>query len=164
MYASSGFAATATFTPAAAAYSAGDVMDVAKELVLTNSSGQPFTGRGGDGGGGEYLITSSMLMVSETAVQAGETSYLLKLYNVTPPSAHADNAAWDLPSGDRAAYLGSLSLGAPVDIGSTLVVETDDLRKQITVPSTGKIFAELVTASAFTATATARKVTLHGVV
>lgn len=164
MYASSGFAATATFTPTAAAYGAGDVIGVAQELVLTNSSGQPFTGRDGAGGGGEYLITSSMLMVSETAVQSGETSYLLKLYSVTPPSAHADNAAWDLPSGDRAAYLGSLSLGTPADVGSTLIIETDDLRKQITVASAGKIFAELVTVGAFTATATARKVTLHGVV
>jgi hypothetical protein len=69
-----------------------------------------------------------------------------------------------LPSGDRAAYLGSLAIGTPVDVGSTLVVETDDLRKQITVASTGKIFAELVTVGAFTATATARKVVLHGVV
>lgn len=164
MYASSGFAATATFTPTAAAYDAGDVMGVAQELVLTNSSGQPFSGRDGNGGGGEYLITSSMLMVSETGVQSGETSYLLKLYSVTPPSAHANRDTWNLPSGDRAAYLGSLALGAPVDIGSTLVVETDDLRKQITVASSGKIFAELVTVGAFTATATDRKVTLHGVV
>ena len=146
---------TATFTPAAAAYGANDVMSVAKE----------FAGLGSQIGG-SISITSATLEVDHTAVIAGETSYRLYLYNVTPPSAHADNDAWDLPSGDRAAFLGYVDLGTPVDIGSTLWVETHGINKQINVASSvngGSVWGELVTVGAFTATAAARKVTLHAV-
>ena len=154
--ASQGYTATATFTPAAAAYSANDVMDVAQTMTWVDNNGVTFAG-------GDLMITTVELLVSETAVQSGETSYNLQKYNVTPPSAHADNAAWDLPSGDRASYQGATSLGTPVDIGSSLYLKTNGIYEQITVPTTGKTFAELVTVGAFTATATARKVTLHAV-
>jgi hypothetical protein len=79
---------------------------------------------------------------------------------VTPPSALADNAAWDLPSGDRASYVGSIALGTVVDVGSTLYVEQTGLTKQIIVPAGGSLFGYLVTNGAFTATAAARVVTL----
>lgn len=150
----SGFTATATFTPAAAAYSANDVISVAQQFAIGPISG------------GDILITSTALLISETALQASEAAYLLHFYNVTPPSAHADNAAWDLPAGDRASYLGFLSLGTPVDIGSSLYIAVDNINRQLTVlPSAGGgiIWGELVTVGGFTATATARKVTLHGV-
>jgi hypothetical protein len=145
-----GRVSTATFTPAAAAYAAGDVIEGAKEFV-------------GAGGmlGGEVKIASAELEVDASAVQAGETSYRLYLYAVTPPSAPADNAAWDLPTGDRAAWRGYVDLGTPVDLGSTLWVETHNLHKHVTVPSGGSLFGLLVTNGAFTATAVARKVTLH---
>lgn len=146
------FTATATFTPTAAAYSANDVMDVAKELTVVG----PILG-------GEVMITSASLQVATTALQSGEASYDLQLYSVTPPSAHADNDAWDLPSGDRTAHLSTISLGTPVDLGSTLKIETDGINKQITVPAGGSLFAELVTVGGFTATAVARKVVLHGI-
>ena len=150
-----GFRATATFTPAAAAYSANDVISVAQELAGIG----PISG-------GEVMITAASLLISETALQASEASYTLHLYSVTPPSAHADNAAWDLPSGDRASYLGYVTLGTPVDIGSSLWIQTDKINSVFTVPASaagGSLFGELVTAAGFTATATARKVTLHGV-
>lgn len=146
------FRSTATFTPAAASYSANDVMDVAKELMSMG----PILG-------GEVLITSAQLEIAANAPQSGETSYNLQLYSVTPPSAHADNDPWDLPAGDRAAHICTIPLGTPVDLGSTLKVETDFINKQITVPSGGSVFAELVTVGAFTATAVTRKVTLHGI-
>ena len=141
----SGFTSSATFTPAAAAYLAGDIMQGAREL--TNI---------GPAGGGEVLIVNTRLRIDHTAVISGETSYTLHLYSVTPPSALADNAVWDLPSGDRASYMGSVALGTPVDLGSTLFVEQTGLAKQVTVPAGGSLFGYLVTNGGFTATAAAR--------
>lgn len=148
--AAAGKTATATFTPAAAAYLANDCISIAQALAF------------GAAAAGEFMITSAVLEVDTTALQSGETSYNLQIYNVTPPSAHADNDAWDLPSGDRAAHIATIPLGTPVDLGSTLKVETDGINKQITIPSGGTVYAELVTVGAFTATAVARKVALHG--
>lgn len=148
-----GYRAEASFTPAAAAYLAGDVMDVAKALAWTDRDGVAFPG-------GELMIRSVSLLVEHTAVISGETSYQLALYNVTPPSAHADNDAWDLPSGDRAAFLGRVDLGTPVDVGSSLFVATDGLSRIVTVPAAG-LYAELITIGAFTATAAVRKAVLH---
>jgi hypothetical protein len=150
------YTATATFTPAAAAYLANDIMDVAKQFAWVDKAGNAFAG-------GELMITTVEILISETAVQSGETSYTLQKYNVTPPSARADNAAWDLASGDRAAYVGPTSLGTPVDIGSSLYAKTTSVNEQITVAATGITFGELVTVGPFTSTATARKVTLHAV-
>lgn len=149
-----GYTATATWTPAAAAYGAGDVMSVAQTLTWVDADGNAFPG-------GSLKIISSIFEVDETAVQASEAAYALKMYSVTPPSAHADNAAWDLPSGDRAAYVGALAIAAPTDVGATLLTETDNIQKHITVAATGLTFAELVTVAGFTATATARKIKLH---
>ena len=144
-----GFVSSATFTPANTAYAAGDSMEGAKAFALVG----PSTG-------GAILITNTRLRVDHTAVISGETSYTIQLYTVTPPSALADNAAWDLPSGDRASYVGSIALGTVVDVGSTLYVEQTGLTKQITVPAGGSLFGYLVTNSTFTPTATARVVTL----
>ena len=144
-----GYTSTATFTPAAAPYLAGDIMQGAVEL--TNI---------GPAIGGEVVIVNTRLRVDHTAVISGETSYTLHLYSVTPPSALADNAAFDLPSGDRASYMGSIALGTPVDLGSTLYVEQTGLSKQVAVPSGGSLFGYLVTNGGFTATAAARTVLL----
>lgn len=148
-----GFAAAATFTPAAAAYSANDIMDVAKEFTnICQISG------------GAIMITSVSLEVDTTALQASEASYRLHLYSVTPPSAPADNDAWDLPAGDRVSYRGYVDLGTPVDLGSTLYVETNGVNKQLNLPASvggGSMFGLLVTIAGFTATAVARKVKIH---
>ncbi len=146
---SGGFLSSATFTPAAAAYAANDIMQGAVQFANIGPSG-----------GGAVIISNTCLRVDNNAVILGETSYTLQLYTVTPPSALADNAAWDLPSGDRASYVGAIQLGTVVDVGSTLWVEQTGLTKQITVPSGGSLFGYLVTNGAFTATAAARVVTL----
>lgn len=140
--------ATATFTPTAVAYSAGDIMEGAKEFLAIGPAGA------------SVMITSVSLEVDHTALVASEATYTLHLYNVTPPSAPADNAAWDLPSGDRASYLGLIALGTPVDLGSTLYVETNSVNKQIKL-SGSSVFGLLVTVAGITPTAAARKVTLH---
>lgn len=143
-------AAEVTFTPAAAAYSAGDIMEGAK----------PIYGLGAEAGG-DYILTSADLIIAATGVQSGETSYRLHLYSVTPPSALADNALWDLPAGDRASYLGYVDLGTPIDVGASLHVQVTQLNKQISLPAGGDLFAYLQTIGAFTATAAARTVRLQ---
>jgi hypothetical protein len=144
-----GRVSTAVFTPAAAAYGAGDIMQGARQFVNIG----PATG-------GAVIITGARLRVDANAVVSGETSYRLHLYNVTPPSALADNAAWDLPSGDRASYVGFIDLGTVVDVGSTLWVEQTGLTKQVNVPTGGSLFGYLVTNGAFTSGGAARNVTL----
>jgi hypothetical protein len=99
--------------------------------------------------GGQIKITSVDLRIDVAAVPAGMTTFRLHLYNVTPPSAIADNAAWDLPAGDRAAYLGYVDILTPVDVGSTLSIQTDALNRQVKLAGTS-LFAYLVTTGGFT--------------
>jgi len=140
------------------AYAANDVIGAA----TGSTAALPFAI--GPAAGGEVIITSAALETDAAAVISGEAGYRLYFYNVTPPSALGDNAAWDLPSGDRASYLGYVDLGQPVDLGSTCYVEVNSINKQITVPAGGIVYAYLVTLGAFTpASATVRKITLHTV-
>lgn len=62
---------------------------------------------------GRVLIQSIILRPRITAVPSGMGNFRLALYNVTPPSALADNAAWTIPSGDQASLLCVLDLGTP---------------------------------------------------
>lgn len=112
---------------------------------------------------GETLITSAQFEIDISSIPSGMTSFLLYLYNIAPPSALGDNAAWDLPAGDRAAFLGVVSLGTPIDLGSTLYVEQNGINKQITTASAA-VFGYLVTVGPWTPAAlTVFKVTLHTV-
>ena len=116
----------------------------------------------GPSAGGTIIITGAQLELDISAIPSGMTSFRLHLYNVTPPSATADNGAWDLPSGDRASYLGYVDLGTPVDLGSTCYVEQTNLVKQIATAS-GSIYGYLVTPTAYTPAANSEvyKITLH---
>lgn len=114
---------------------------------------------------GRIMITSASLECDIAAIPAGMTNFLLYLYGVTPPSALADNAPFDIPSGDRAALLGGpINLGSPVDIGSTLLVGSDALNKQLKLAGTS-LFGYLVTVGGFTPAANSEVyvVTLHAV-
>jgi hypothetical protein len=88
-------------------------------------------------------------MIAVAAIPAGMTSFRLHLYRETPASAIADNAAWDLPAGDRDAYLGYIDLGSPADAGSTLFAQVDQINKQILCGATG-VWGYLVTNGAYT--------------
>lgn len=151
---SRGYASSVTVTRPANTniYGAGDVVGAAvAAITFANATG----------GAGEYLIRSVSFERDVAALAAGETSYTLHLYNVTPPSAFADEATFDLPAGDRAAYLGSINLGTPVDLGSTLYVEQHNLNKQVTALSTS-LFGYLVTVGTYTAaSASVHRLTLH---
>jgi len=150
-------AVTLTRTADTNAYTANDVIGAAtgSTAALTFATMGPSAGR--------IMLTSCSLEIDLAAIISGMTSYRLHLYNVTPPSALGDNAAFDLPSGDRASYLGFVELGSPVDLGSTLYVELNGLNKQILLSGTS-IFAYLVTIGAYTpSSADVFKITLHAV-
>ena len=139
------------------AYLANDVIGAA----TGSTAAIEFTTMGPSGG--RVIIVSAELEIQASAVISGETSYRLYLYNVTPPGAYGDNAAFDLPSGDRAAFLGYVDLGTPVDLGSTLFVQTDNIMKALKLSGTS-IFAYLVTIGAYTPTASrVYKMRLHTV-
>lgn len=155
----SGFTSTVTLTRTAdtSAYTANDVLGSA----TGSTAALEFTTIGASGG--DIMITSAELEIDASAVISGETSYRLYLYSVTPPSALGDNAAWDLPSGDRSSFLGYIDLGTPVDLGSTLWVQTDGINKHVKLSGTS-LFGYLVTNSAYTPTsARVHKITLHSV-
>jgi hypothetical protein len=150
-------AVTLTRTADTNAYAANDVIGAAtgSTAALTFANMGPS--------GGEVTLTSVSLEIDASAVIAGETSYRLYLYNVTPPSALGDNAAFDLPSGDRASFLGYVDLGTPIDLGSTLYVQADNIGKQIKLSGTS-LFGYLVTIGAYTPTsARVHIITLHTV-
>lgn len=112
---------------------------------------------------GEWLVTGVDLYVGSSALQSGEGSYSLHLYSAAPATVLVDNAAWDLPSGDRAKYLGRIDLGTPVDLGGTIRVDVAGVNKQITLPGT-TLLGFLVTNAAFTpGSGTVYFVNLHAV-
>lgn len=126
------------------AYTAGDVLGPASgsSAIAFNGIAPPT--------GGNIIIVSAALERDVTGLVSGETTYTLHLYSGSPPSAFADNAAWDLSTaGDRALYLGNISLGTPVDLGSTLYVGTDGINKQVQLTS-GTIYGYLVTVGGYT--------------
>lgn len=127
------------------AYTAGDVVGATVAALEFKQIGPA---------GRDVMINGSTLRIDLSGVPASMTSFTLHLYSVTPPSALADNAAWDLPAGDRSAYLGSIALGTPADVGSTLFIQATGLAKQVKL-ATDSLFAYLVTAGGYTPTSAA---------
>lgn len=109
------------------------------------------------------LLTGSQFELDIATIPSGMTSFTLYLYNVTPPSAVADNAAFDLASGDRASYLGKVDLGTPIDEGGTCYIETS-FTKQIKTAS-ANVFGYLVTTGGYIPAANSEvyKITMHAV-
>lgn len=142
------FSDDADFTPAASSHVAGDCWGAAQEFTTMGNSGK------------RIMITGvSLLVASATAIA---TAFKLHLYNITPPSAIADDAAFDIASGDRASYLGYIDIQAPTDFGSTLYSETNGLLKPVLLAGTS-LFGYLVNNTTVTAANVAHKVTLHAV-
>jgi hypothetical protein len=127
------------------AYGAGDIVGTA-----TAAAGGVTTFTNMGAAAGDIIITDIDLMINLTGVTAGMTSFRLHLYNATPPSALGDNAAWDLPSGDQAAYLGYVDFGTPVDVGSSLFIQTTGVNKKLRMGASTSLFGYLVTNGAFT--------------
>jgi hypothetical protein len=136
------------------AYAAGAVVGAATAAMTFASVGPS---------GSAIMVTGTQFEIDVSAIPSGMTSFRLYLYNVTPPSAFADGAAWDLPSGDRASFLGYVDLGTPVDLGSTLYVEASNINKQLRL-SSANVFGYLVTNGGYTpGSGDVFKITLHTV-
>jgi hypothetical protein len=114
---------------------------------------------------GHVFLTSIDLTHEVTALPAGMTSFRLHLYNATPPSALADNAAWDLSSGDLSNYLGYVDFGVIQDVGSNLYAQVDNVLKQTKCDASGNLYAYLVTSGGWTpgANSTVFDITLRSV-
>lgn len=152
-------AVTLTRTNDANAYTAGDVVGASVGATAAIN----FTNIGPSGG--EVTLTSASLEIDIAAVPSGMTTFRLYLYNVTPPSAFVDNAAWTgITAADRASFLGYVDLGTPVAVGTsaaTLYVQSDNINKQIKLAGTG-LFAYLVTNGGYTPVGlTTHPITLH---
>lgn len=158
--AGSGIVATASFMPAAAAYLANDIMGTTPVQQFTFTyAGATITVPPDS----LIRILTAIVRIDQAALQASEGAYQLQGYNVTPPSAQADNDAWSLASADLASYRGAIALGTPVDLGGACYIKTPNIDLDIRL-TTGVLFAELQTFAGFTATAVARQVTLYGII
>lgn len=144
------YSASATFTPAANSHTAYDANGAAAEFAFAAPSGA------------RLMITGTTLEIDGGTAEA--TDWELHLYSVTPPSAFAEDAAWSIPSGDRASYLGYVTLGTAVDRGATLWVEVNSgsINKQIKLAGTS-VFGYLVNITTVTPAAVAHIVTLHAI-
>lgn len=160
MYSTNAYSAKATFTPAAASHVAPDVHGGAQEFVLLNSRGAP------PAPGSTVRITSATLQINGATIET--TAWRLHLYNVTPPSAIADDATFDVGAGataaaDRAAYLGYVDISQVLDLGTTLYIDMPNLNKQCKLLGTS-LFGYLVNGTTLTPQAVGHVVTLHCVV
>lgn len=139
------------------AYTALDVVGTS-----TAAGGAVHVVNTGGGANGGFMIQGSEFRVDLTSVPAGMTSFRLYLYSATPPSALADNAAWDLPAGDVSVFLGYVDLGTPVDLGSTLYVQAINLNKTVNLSENATLYAYLQTTAGYTpASGTTMSLTLH---
>lgn len=152
-----GVVASASFTPAAAAYGAGDIISVAKEFAFTDYLGEAIPA------GSLIRIISTIMKIGVTSVPDGQTSYNGRCYAATPGGTpQADNDLWALAAGDLSSYRGKLALGTPVDEGGALYVKSPYIDTDIKL-ITSSLWMQLVTDAAFTATAVDREVLLYGV-
>jgi hypothetical protein len=142
---SAGFRSTVTITRPSntTAYTAGDVVgDTGGSAILTLSSMGP--------NGGYILLQSAALIFSDSTVPSGMANFRVHLYSASP-TAIADNAAFDLASGERANYMGFFDIPTPVDFGSTLYAQTDYIGRMVKM-ATGSttLYAEIETKGAYT--------------
>lgn len=139
------FRATSTITRPSntTAYTAGDVVgDTSGSAIITLSSIGPS--------GGYVLIQSVSLVFSDSSVPSGMGAFRLHLYQ-TSPTAIADNAAFDLVSGERSGYMGYVDIPAPTDFGSSLYTQSDYPGRLVKLTSASTtLYAELETRGAYT--------------
>lgn len=135
--------ATITRPSNATAYTAGDVVgDTGGSAIISLTTAGPTAGF--------VIIQSASLVFSDSTVPSGMGAFRLHLYSASP-TAIADNAAFDLASGERATYMGFIDLPTPADFGSSLYTQTDypgRLTKLGAASTT--LFAELETRGAYT--------------
>ena len=125
------------------AYAAGDVVgDTGGSAIITLTNAGPS--------GGFVIVQSISLVFSDSVVPSGMGAFRIHMYSDSPTSI-ADNATFDLLSGDRANYMGYIDMPAPLDLGSTIYTQTDYPGRLIKL-ATGStsLFVEIETRGAYT--------------
>lgn len=140
-----GTTSQATFTPAATSHVAGDV----------NGGAQEFKSIGGPGGV-VNLVNASLRIANATAET---TAWVVYLFDVTPPSAVADDGAFLLAAGDYTSFVGSVALAQTADVGDTQYIETNNIQRLIRLRSSS-LFGYLVNGTTLTPGNVAHVVTL----
>jgi hypothetical protein len=139
------YRSTATITRPSntTAYTAGDVVgDTGGSAIISLTSAGPTAGF--------VLVQSVSLVFSDSVVPSGMGAFRIHMYSASP-TAIADNAAFDLVSGDRAIYMGYIDLPAPLDFGSTIYTQTDYPGRLIKLAAASTtLFAEIETRGAYT--------------
>jgi hypothetical protein len=155
MIGGAGLTASAAFTPAASSHDGasagsdvGDVVGGAQTFTL----GAPASSN--------FLIRSVSMLIASATVAT--TAWKLHLFSVTPPSAIADDAVFDLPSGDQASYLGYIVIPQIVDMGAGQWIESNNIFKQVKLGASGNLFAYLTNDTTLTPEAVAHTVTING--
>lgn len=135
--------ATITRPSNTTAYTAGDVIgDTGGSAIISLTTAGPS--------GGFIILQSASLVFSDSVVPAGMGAFRIHLYSVSP-TAIADNAAFDLVSGDRDTYMGYVDLSTPLDFGSTIYTQTDYPGRLIKLAAASTtLFAEIETRGAYT--------------
>jgi hypothetical protein len=131
------------------AYTAGDVISnsTSAPVVLTFANVGPTYG--------SAIIQTANLRADVASVPTGYGAFRLHLYNVAPTAIN-DNAAYNLPSGDRSKYQGFVEFSTPLDLGDTLWAQADYVGKQVRLLD-GNLYGILQTMGAFTPTSAASK-------
>ena len=139
------YRSTATITRPSntTAYTAGDVVgDTGGSAIISLTAAGPTAGF--------VIIQSISLVFSDSTVPSGMGAFRVHLYSASP-TAIADNAAFDLVSGEHATYMGYIDLPAPLDFGSTIYTQTDYPGRLIKLAAASTtLFAEIETRGAYT--------------
>ena len=131
-------------------YTAGDVIGIADSGTPANAGSAIHTLSGIGPSGGFILLQSAALVFSDSSVISGMGAFRVHLYS-SSPTAILDNAAFDLVSGDRTAYMGYFDLPAPQDLGSTIYSQVDFIGRQIKLAAANtSLFVEIETRGAYT--------------
>ena len=135
--------ATITRPSNATAYTAGDVVgDTGGSAIISLTSAGPTAGF--------VIIQSISLVFSDSTVPSGMGAFRVHLYSASP-TAIADNAAFDLASGERDTYMGYVDLPAPQDLGSSIYTQTDYPGRLIKLAAASTtLFVEIETRGAYT--------------
>jgi hypothetical protein len=127
------------------AYSAGDVIGLADTGTAANAGDAIHVF---DNVPARAMVDGAKLRIDLDAIPAGMTTLRLHLFSASP-TAILDNAAWALPSTDRANYLGYIEF-TPADLGGTLWAQASPALR---VASTnGRVYGLLVTTAGYTPT------------
>lgn len=119
--------------------------------ATTSTAGSAILTFSNAGPNGDHIkITDVNLRADVAAVWASSGAFRLHLYS-SSPTAIVDNAAFDLPSGDRSKYLGFVDIVAPVDVGATLYSQNKEVNKVVKLAlGSTSIYGVLQTIAGFT--------------